>query len=65
MDIKNISPVGKTPYYALYKNGKYARYIGNAAKLQAFQRDAQIGEDTVKILAEQYGVGQNPGTNPR
>ena len=59
MDIKNISPVGKTPYYALYKNGKYVRYIGNAAKLQAFQRDAQIGEDTVKILADK------PYLNPK
>ena len=30
MDIINISPVGKTPYYALYKNGKYVRYIVTA-----------------------------------
>ena len=35
---------GTHTYYELWDKGKFSRYIGNAAKLQAFQRDMQIGE---------------------
>jgi len=59
MDIKNISPLGKTPYYALYKNGKYERYIGNKEKLDAFLRDTQIGNQASNLLLEK------PYLNPK
>lgn len=41
---------GKHTYYELWDKGKFSLYIGNAAKLQAFQRDMQIGEEAAKLL---------------
>jgi hypothetical protein len=39
--IKTIKK-GTNIYYQLWDKGKFVKHIGNAAKLQAFQREMQI-----------------------
>lgn len=46
-------------YYALYKNNKFVKHIGNAEKLRVFERDMQIGGEAAELLTEK------PYLNPR
>jgi len=50
---------GNLTYYQLWDKGKFVKHIGNAAKLQVFQRDQAIGQEAAKILAEK------PYLNPK
>jgi len=56
--IKTIKK-GKNTYYELWDNQKFIKHIGNVAKLQAFQRDMEIGQEATKILTKK------PYLNPK
>lgn len=43
---------GKNTYYELWDKHKFVKHIGNAADLQVFQRDMQIGQEAAKTLIE-------------
>jgi hypothetical protein len=50
---------GNNIYYQLWDKGKFIKHIGNAAKLQSFQRDMQIGQEAGTLLLEK------PYLNPK